>query len=122
MKTPDQLITEAKSEITEISVQELHEKYLQHPDIILIDVREPEEHQACAIDRAVNFPRGMLEMKIAQHPVVNHYCDVERALTNLAERDIYLLCGTGARSALATQALQRMGFEKVYSMQGGMQA
>ncbi|MGN5534117.1 rhodanese-like domain-containing protein [Acinetobacter sp. Lyrl_1] len=122
MKTPDQLITEAKSEITEISVQELHEKYLQHPDIILIDVREPEEHQACAIDRAVNFPRGMLEVKIAQHPVVNHYCDVERALTNLAERDIYLLCGTGARSALATQALQRMGFEKVYSMQGGMQA
>ena len=122
MKTPDQLITEAKSEITEISVQELHEKYLQYPDIILIDVREPEEHQACAIDRAVNFPRGMLEMKIAQHPVVNHYCDVERALTNLAERDIYLLCGTGARSALATQALQRMGFEKVYSMQGGMQA
>ena len=122
MKTPDQLITEAKSEITEISVQELHEKYLQHPDIILIDVREPEEHQACAIDRAVKFPRGMLEMKIAQHPVVNHYCDVERALTNLAERDIYLLCGTGARSALATQALQRMGFEKVYSMQGGMQA
>lgn len=122
MKTPDQLITEAKSEITEISVQELHEKYLQHPDIILIDVREPEEHQACAIDRAVNFPRGMLEMKIAQHPVINHYCDVERALTNLAERDIYLLCGTGARSALATQALQRMGFEKVYSMQGGMQA
>ena len=122
MKTPDQLITEAKSEITEISVQELHEKYLQHPDIILIDVREPEEHQACAIDRAVNFPRGMLEMKIAQHPVVNHYCDVESALTNLAERDIYLLCGTGARSALATQALQRMGFEKVYSMQGGMQA
>ena len=122
MKTPDQLITEAKSEITEISVQELHEKYLQHPDIILIDVREPEEHQACAIDRAVNFPRGMLEMKIAQHPVVNHYCDVERALTNLAEREIYLLCGTGARSALATQALQRMGFEKVYSMQGGMQA
>ncbi len=90
MKTPDQLITEAKSQITEISVQELHEKYLQHPDIILIDVREPEEHQACAIDRAVNFPRGMLEMKIAQHPVVNHYCDVERALTNLAERDIYL--------------------------------
>ncbi len=31
MKTPDQLITEAKSEITEINVQELHEKYLQHP-------------------------------------------------------------------------------------------
>ena len=73
MKTPDQLISEAKSEITEISVLELHENYLKHPDIILIDVREPEEHQACAIDRAVNFPRGMLEMKIAQHPDVNHY-------------------------------------------------
>ena len=122
MKTPDQLISEAKSEITEISVLELHEKYLKHPDIILIDVREPEEHQACAIDRAVNFPRGMLEMKIAQHPVVNHYCEVERALADLSEKDIYLVCVTGGRSALATQSLQRMGFEKIFSVQGGMQA
>ena len=122
MKTPDQLITEAKSQITEMSVQDVYEVYSKHPDIILIDVREREEHQACAIDRAVNFPRGMLEMKIAQHPVVNHYCEVERALADLAEKDIYLICGTGARSALATQSLQRMGFEKIFSVQGGMQA
>ena len=39
-----------------------------------------------------------------------------------AEKDIYLICGTGARSALSIQALQNMGFEKLYSVEGGMQA
>lgn len=122
MKTPDQVIAEAKSQISEVAVEKLYEAYLKHPDLILIDVREPEEHQAVFIDRAVNFPRGMLEMKIAQHPVVNHHCEVERALKELSEKNIYLICGTGARSALATLALQNMGFEKLYSVQGGMQA
>lgn len=122
MKTPDQLISEAKSQISEVSVEKLYEEYLKHADLILIDVREPEEHQATSIDRAVNFPRGMLEMKIAQHPVVNHHCEVELALKELSEKNIYLICGTGARSALATLALKNMGFIKLYSVQGGMQA
>lgn len=122
MKTPDQLISEAKNQISEISVEKLYEEYLKHPDLILIDVREPEEYEAASIDHAVNFPRGMLEMKIAQHPVVNHHCDLELALKELSEKNIYLICGTGARSALATLALQNMGFMKLYSVQGGMQA
>ncbi len=53
-------------------------------------------------------------MKIAQHPVVNHYCDVERALTNLAETRYLLDFVVLVRVLhLATQALQSMGFEKV---------
>jgi len=38
------------------------------------------------------------------------------------QKKIYLICGTGARSALSIQALQNMGFEKLYSVEGGMQA
>ena len=61
-------------------------------------------------------------MKIAQHPLVNHHCEIEHSLQELSEKDIYLICGTGARSALSIQALQNIGFEKLYSVEGGMQA
>lgn len=122
MKTPNQLIAETKNKVIEIKVEKLYEKYLEYPDLISIDVREPEEYKTVAIDRAVNFPRGMLEMKIAQHPLVNHHCEIEHSLQELSEKDIYLICGTGARSALSIQALQNMGLEKLYSVEGGMQA
>ena len=50
MKTPNQLITEAKNKVIEIKVEKLYEKYLEYPDLISIDVREPEEYKTVAID------------------------------------------------------------------------
>ena len=70
MKTAEQLIRNAKSRIQEVSVDDLLEAMKNHKTI-LIDVREPDEFQAAAIDRAVNYPRGVLEMRIHQHPLQN---------------------------------------------------
>ncbi|CAG0922710.1 unnamed protein product [Notodromas monacha] len=81
-----------------------------------------DEFQAAAIDRAVNYPRGVLEMRIHQHPVASHHCDTLQALEHLKDQPIYLICGTGGRSALATDTLQNMGFTQVKSVQGGFQA
>ena len=58
MKTAEQLIQNAKSRIQEVSVDELFEAMKNHKTI-LIDVREPDEFRAAAIDRAVNYPRGV---------------------------------------------------------------
>jgi len=121
MKTAEQLILNAKSQIQEVSVAELFEA-MQNHKTILIDVREPDEFQAAAIDRAVNYPRGILEMRIHQHPLASHYCDTQQALEHLKDQPIYLICGTGGRSALATDTLQNMGFTQVKSVQGGYQA
>jgi len=44
------------------------------------------------------------------------------ALAQLAQSPLYLICRSGARSALAAESLQRMGFTQVYSVAGGMQA
>ncbi|ENU18874.1 hypothetical protein F994_02687 [Acinetobacter bohemicus ANC 3994] len=121
MKTAEQLILTAKSRIQEVSVHDLFDAIKNHKTI-LIDVREPEEFQASAIDRAVNYPRGVLEMRIHQHPLANHHCDTVQALEYLKDQPIYLICGTGGRSALATDALQNMGFTQVKSVQGGYQA
>lgn len=121
MKTAEQLILTAKSRIQEVSVHDLFDAMKNHKTI-LIDVREPEEFQASAIDRAVNYPRGVLEMRINQHPLASHHCDTVQALEYLKDQPIYLICGTGGRSALATDALQNMGFTQVKSVQGGYQA
>jgi rhodanese-related sulfurtransferase len=121
IKTSQQLVAAARSQIQEVSVQQLAAQMADH-QTVLIDVREPDEFQQGRIDRAVNFPRGVLEMKIHQHPAVAAQCDAQLALTALASRPVYLICRSGARSALAALSLQQMGFSQVISVAGGFQA
>ncbi|WP_462151891.1 rhodanese-like domain-containing protein [Pseudoalteromonas xiamenensis] len=117
VKSSQQLVEQAKGAIREVSVLELFEA-LQNDDSVLIDVREPEEFNVGHLAKSVNFPRGVLEMKIHLHPMVCDLCDKD-ALECLAHRPIYLICRSGARSALAALSLKEMGFEKVYSVAGG---
>lgn len=90
MKTAEQLILNAKSRIQEVSVAELFEEMKNHKTI-LIDIREPDEFQAAAIDQAVNYPRGVLEMRIHQHPLASHHCDTQQALEYLKDQPIYFV-------------------------------
>ncbi len=121
MKTAQQLVAAAKAQVHEIDVHQLSAVVTGH-EIVLIDVREPDEFAAGHIAHSLNYPRGVLEMRIHQHPKVAAICDTLQALTALADEPIYLLCRSGARSVLAAQSLQAMGFTKVYSISGGFQA
>ncbi len=121
LKSSQQLVAEARGQIREVSVQQLSALLADH-QTILIDVREPDEFQQGRVDRAVNFPRGVLEMKIHQHPAVAAHCEPQQALAALAAKPVYLMCRSGARSALAALSLQQMGFPQVYSVAGGFQA
>jgi len=78
MKNAQQLVAEAKSQIREVTVPQLATA-LQNPHSILIDVREPDEFSAGHIHGAVNYPRGVLEMRIHQHPAVAAICDTDQA-------------------------------------------
>lgn len=138
MKSAQQLVAEAKTQIKQVTVQQLAQVLQQqrHPaaetapdDVaataklaLLIDVREPDEFQAGHIADSVNLPRGVLEMKLHQHPAVAAYADANAALDALAERPLYLICRSGARSALAALSLQQMGFTQLYSVDGGVMA
>ncbi len=119
MKTAQQLVAEVQGSINQVTTTELKNK-LASDDIVVIDVREPGEYSGGHIADAVNFPRGVLEMKIHMHPKVNNESSPEVAMETLAKEDIYLICRSGARSALATESLKRLGFEKVTSVAGGM--
>lgn len=123
MKTSQQLIAEAKAAIKEVSIDDLASALKQDADTVLIDVREPAEYSQQHIIGSVNYPRGVLEMNIHNHPkVAASGCEPQMALQQLAASAIYVICRSGARSALATESLQRMGFTQVYSVAGGMQA
>lgn len=117
IKSSAELVAEAKSNISEVGIEMLKAKLAQSS--ILIDVREPGEFQQAHIEGAVNFPRGVLEMQIDKHPAVK---DEAEPLSALAEQEIYLICRSGARSALAAESLMKMGFKSVYSVAGGMLA
>ncbi|MCH9697265.1 MAG: MBL fold metallo-hydrolase [Gammaproteobacteria bacterium] len=108
--TGQQLVTEAKREITEIDVIAARQKLNAGP-INILDVREPHEFEAGAIDGAINIPRGLLEFKIG-------------TFDQLSDKTAPLLvyCRTGGRSALATRSLQQLGYTNVLSMAGGYDA
>lgn len=122
MKTSQQLIAEVIANIKEVSIADLSDYLQKQPEPRLIDVREPAEFAQGHIAGAINYPRGVLEMQLANHPAVAASgCAADIALTELASQPLYLICRSGGRSALAAESLQRMGFNDVYSVAGGMQ-
>ena len=102
------LVTEAKSHITEI---DLTTAQAAMPHALLLDVREPAEYDAGRLPGAINIPRGLLEFKIGDHPQMSH-----------RDSDILIYCKTSGRAALAAQNLQRMGYINVRSIHGGFDA
>lgn len=101
------LAEEARSQITEISALETTAAIKR--GALLIDVREREEFLRGHIPKAIHLARGTLELEIEK-----------RAPDPAAEMVLY--CGVGNRSALSAEALQRMGYNHVKSLAGGLQA
>lgn len=102
----DQLVQLAKSEITEISAQELKQRLQKHEELTLVDVREREEFVQGHIPDATFIPRGYLELQIEQH-------QVDR------DKPVVVYCAGGVRSALAARNLKEMGYTNVISLIGG---
>ncbi|WP_031432974.1 rhodanese-like domain-containing protein [Methylomarinum vadi] len=100
------LVAEAKQKITEITTETAKSKLAGNP---ILDVREPAEFAAGHLPGAINIPRGVLEFKITSDPL----------LQNQQDKEIIVYCQTGGRSALATEALHKIGYVKAVSMAGG---
>lgn len=101
------IVDEARAHIREAGVEEIARR-LEKGDVFhLIDVREESEWAAEKIPGARHLGRGVLER------------DIARQVPD-TEADIVLYCGGGYRSALAAESLQRMGYTRVTSMNGGI--
>jgi rhodanese-related sulfurtransferase len=115
-KSLKDFVAEAKSRIREISAAEAAESVKKNPKTLILDVREPAEWATGHIPGALHVPRGMLEAKADLE-----YANREPALADRTTA-IIIHCASGARSALAADVLQQMGFENVCSMAGGFTA
>ena len=103
-----QLVAEAKKNVTEISPEEAAQK-LQNKEAVIVDVREKDEWDQGHIPHAVHLSRGTIEL------------DIEEKVHD-PNAVIICHCGGGGRSALAAESLQKMGYKNVRSMAGGLKA
>ncbi|AGY56957.1 rhodanese-like domain-containing protein [Gloeobacter kilaueensis] len=101
------LVDDAKTRIQECNVAEVYAWKEQDRPFVLVDVREESEWQAGHIPGARHLGKGVIER------------DIEVAIPD-HDAPIVLYCGGGYRSALAADALQKMGYTRVLSMDGGM--
>lgn len=107
------LLMEAKARITEVAVNEAQSLLESDPGALALDVREEAELPGGWVPGALHVPRGLLEPKAAVDSPGR-----EQALAD-QDRLILTYCASGARSALAADALQVLGFTNVRSITGG---
>jgi len=104
--TPQELVAEAKPHVTEINI-DYAVAHIKAGSLV-VDVREPVEFEAAHLPGAINIPRGVIEFKIGDHPLLSN-----------KSAEILLYCKTGGRSVLAAFNLQRIGYTGISSMTGG---
>ena len=103
------LVADARRRIREVTVADVERVCAAGEPVQLIDVREEEEWRRGHLPGARHLCKGIVER------------DIEQAVP---DRDAHLIlyCGGGFRSALAADALQKMGYRHVVSMDGGWRA
>jgi rhodanese-related sulfurtransferase len=101
------LVSAVKKAIRECTVADVKARLERKEAFHLIDVREESEWAAGHAPGARHIGRGILER------------DIETLIPD-RNADIVLYCGGGYRSALAAESLQKMGYTRVVSMDGGM--
>jgi rhodanese-related sulfurtransferase len=103
------LVDDAKSRVREVSVADTQQRMRGNGAAKLIDVREDKEWEAAHAVGAIHLGKGIIER------------DIEATVPD-KNAELILYCGGGYRSALAADALQRMGYTNVFSMAGGWRA
>ena len=74
------------------------------PEVVLLDVREPQEFANGHVPGAFNLPQADLATRLNEVP---------------RDRPLYLICQGGFRSLRAAQFLSQLGFTDVASVKGG---
>jgi rhodanese-related sulfurtransferase len=102
-----QLVQDAKTRIHEVTVDQVKARLDRGDKFHLVDVREESEWAKDHLPGAVHLGKGIIER------------DVEQQLPDFSA-EVVLYCGGGFRSALAADNLQKMGYSRVSSMDGGI--
>ena len=103
------IVDDAKSRVKETDVPTVLARVKKGEKLLLVDTREDNEWAKGRIAGAIHLGKGVIER------------DVEAAIPD-KKTEVILYCGGGFRSAMAADNLQRMGYTRVLSMDGGFRA
>ena len=78
-----------------------------HPDVFLLDVREPDEYDASHIPGITLIPMGEVADRLSEIPT---------------DQEVIVTCRTGNRSAQVVDFLRQQGYSNVHNMEGGIVA
>lgn len=100
------IVTDAKTRVRECTVDDVRRRLDAGETFTIVDVREESEYATGHVPGAVHIGKGVIER------------DIEAKVPDPAT-PLVLYCGGGFRSALAADAVQKMGYTNVISMDGG---
>jgi len=110
IKEGAQMTREISAKVPNISTLELQREIERNPELVLIDIRMPDEIRgmggAIKAPQNVNIPRGWLEFQVTGR-------------TPSKDTPIVVYCGGNIRSPLAAYTLQQMGYPNVKNYADG---
>ncbi|HEY4362857.1 MAG TPA: rhodanese-like domain-containing protein [Bryobacteraceae bacterium] len=101
------VVNDAKSHVKQVNIDEYQK--MPRDGHILIDVREDKEWTEGHAAGAIHLGKGIIER------------DIEKEIPDKTAM-VVLYCGGGFRSALAAEAIQKMGYTNAISLDGGWRA
>jgi rhodanese-related sulfurtransferase len=99
-------MTESSAEISFLEPEHLRKRLARGEELVIIDVRSPEEFAAGHIDGAMNIPVDQLNTHVGKFA---------------KDDDIVTVCNHGGpRSCTAAEKLRAMGYAKSLPLRGGL--
>lgn len=93
--------------IQQLTPAQLKERLAHDAAPVVLDVREPWEVAVCALPGARHIPMRDIPAQAEALP---------------RDKDIVVLCHHGIRSQHVASFLERLGFERIYNLAGGIDA
>ena len=100
------IVDDARSRMRECTIADVTQRLERGERFHLVEDREESEYAAGHLPGAMHIGKGVIER------------DIETKIPDTSA-EIVLYCGGGFRSALAADNLQKMGYTRVISMDGG---
>ena len=98
-----------EASVAQTTALDLDERRRRGEELLLLDVREPDEHQRARIEGAHLIPLGDLAERLDE-------------IASWRERDVVVHCHHGGRSEKACRLLADNGFQQTSSLDGGIEA
>ena len=115
-KTFNDLIADALTQgVKEIFPWDVEDFQKESSEVVLLDIREPEEFEGAHIENSIHVPRGILEQACEWN-----YAETIPELVNARDKPVLVICRSGNRSVLAGQTMMALGYKNITSLKTGV--